>query len=376
MLDKCRFPRDKVCGDAISGKSIGILRELGLDRELDRLPQVKAQGVIFSAPNGRVVEIPFTPPQAWRQSYGYVCRRMIFDNLLFEAAKKHVACVEEFAVTDVIKNGEQIVGVKGFQGRTNVETRVHGKVIIGADGFDSIIARRTGLYEHDSDHWVVATRGYYRGLSGLTDNIEIHFVDDVLPGYFWIFPLEEGWANVGIGMLHTEIKKKNVNLRAAHIAATESPYFKKRFENAELNGGIRGWNLPLGSKRRQIHGNGFLLLGDAAGLIDPFSGEGIGNAMLSAKIAAEVIAAAIARSDFSAECLSQYPERLWQQIGPELQTSHLLQRIGRFKPLLNLVVGKAAKSVEVANWISSMMANEAPKEALASPLTYLRLLFA
>ncbi len=377
LLEKSRFPRDKICGDAISGKSVRVLRDLGLEQRLRLEPQVEARGVHFSAPNGKVARISFTPPNARRESMGYVCRRMVFDNILFSAAKSAAAkCLEEFVVQGLLREGGKVIGVTG-QGMGGGATQTfHAQAVVGADGFDSIVARQTGLYEHDSEHWVVATRGYYRGLPDLTDYIEIHFVDEVSPGYFWIFPLEEGWANVGIGMLHSELKKRGLNLRQAHVQATQSSVFKERFARAELVGGIRGWNLPLGSKRRRIHGEGFLLLGDAAGLIDPFSGEGIGNAMVSGEIAARVLARACAENALDAGSLGEYAELLWQEIGNELKTSYLLQRIGRIKPLLNFVVGKAARSLEVAHWISSMMANETPRAELASPLTYLRLLLA
>lgn len=376
LLDKAKFPRDKICGDAISGKGLRFLRELGLESDLQAAPKVKARGIIFSSPNGKSAHISFTPPRSNRQVHGYVCRRLVFDEVLFRAAKKTATnCIENFNVDQIIKNGDRAIGVSGRDHESDQTRQFHAPLVLGADGFNSIVARGMNLYEHDSRHWCVATRGYYRGVSELTDYIEIHFVEDVLPGYFWIFPLEEGLANVGIGMLHSEIRKRKINLREAHIAATESPTFKKRFAQAQLTDSIRGWNLPLGSKRRQIHGNGFMLLGDAAGLIDPFSGEGISNAIYSGHLSAQIAAAACAEQNFSAERLGEYANLLWGEIGHELQTSFMLQRIGRIKPLLNLVVGKAAKSVEVAQWISSMMANEMPKEALASPMTYLRLLF-
>jgi len=376
LLDKSRFPRDKVCGDAISGKSVRFLRDLGLESQLQRVPQLKIRGVAFSSPNGNLAHIAFRSSDPAKPGFGYVCRRVDFDNVLFSAAREAATrCLEDFAVDDLIKDGDQVMGVTGHHRSNGKVESFRASVVIGADGFDSVVARTAGLYEHDPRHWVVATRSYYRGVADLTDHIEIHFVKDVLPGYFWIFPMAEGLANVGTGMLHAEIKSRGINLRQAHISATQSPYFKKRFENAKMVDGIRGWNLPVGSKRRKIHGNGFLLLGDAAGLIDPFSGEGIGNAMLSGQLAARVLARACRQGDVSAKSLGEYATLLWQEIGDELQTSSLLQRIGRIQPLLNLVVGRAAKNPEVAEWISSMMADEAPKEALASPLTYLRLLF-
>ena len=238
-----------------------------------------------------------------------------------------------------------------------------------------MISRLLGIYEHESRHWVVATRAYYHGVTQTSNAIEIHFVKDVLPGYFWIFPLDNGKVNVGIGMLHRELKKRAISLRQAHLAAVNSPYFRERFANAELLGPISGWNLPVGSKKRRACGDGYLLLGDAAGLIDPFSGEGIGNAMCSGKIAAEVLAEISAGTDFSAKILRRYETRLWQQLGAELKTSAWLQKLGRFQPLLNLVVNKAAKDQQVNTLISEMMAGVTPRTVLLNPWTYLRLLF-
>ena len=291
LVDKKKFPRDKICGDAISGKSVTYLRELGLIDALEAQPQVRANGVTFSSPNGTVATIPFTPPNADHDSFGYVCRREIFDNVLFQAAKNQVDTLEAFTVEDLIVTNGQVCGITG-KNRSTQALKITAKVVAGADGFHSIVARKLGFYEHDPRHWVVATRAYYHGVKNRTDAIEIHFVKDILPGYFWIFPLENGLVNVGIGMLHSELKKRKISLRKAHLAATESDFFRDRFRDARLIGNIVGWNLPVGSKRRKVHGNGFVLLGDAAGLIDPFSGEGIGNGMCSGKIAAEVLAGA------------------------------------------------------------------------------------
>ncbi len=374
LVDKKTFPRDKICGDAISGKSVRYLQELGLHKALEKQPQVRANGVTFSAPNGVLATVSFTPPNAERESYGYVCRREVFDNLLFQHAKERVATRENFSINDVILENNRVRGVVGKNGGGEVE-EITAKIVIAADGYNSVLLRKLNLYDHDPKHWVVATRAYYRGVKNMTDAIEIHFVKDVLPGYFWIFPLEDDKVNVGIGMLHSELKKRKISLRKAHVAATKSDFFRERFKDAKMLGGISGWNLPVGSKKRPTHGDGFMILGDAAGLIDPFSGEGIGNGMCSGKIAAETLAQACKTEDFSASALSIYGERLWETLGPELRQSYALQRIGRFRPLLNLVVDRAAKHQEVRDWISMMMAGTAPKEALKSPMTYIRLLF-
>ena len=374
LLDKKAFPRDKICGDAISGKSVTYLRELGLLDGLDRLPQARVHGVVFSAPNGTLAEIPFTPPNASRESYGYVCRREVFDDLLFQAARQQVETRENFTVDKLLQESGRVTGVSG----TDAAGRRHdftARVVVGADGYSSVVLRHLSLYELDPKHSVVATRAYYRGVKGMRDAIEIHFVKDILPGYFWIFPLDNGLANVGLGMLHGKLKQKGISLRQAHVLATESDYFRERFAGAELVGGIHGWNLPMGSKRRQVHGDGFLLLGDAAGLVDPFTGEGIGNAMCSARVAAGLLAEVCRSGDASAAAMQPYAERLWAAIGDELNMSYMLQRIGRVQPLLNFVVNRAAGHAEVRDWISSMMAGTASRAELTSPLTYLRLLF-
>lgn len=375
LLDKKHFPRDKICGDAISGKSVTYLRELGLLDELRRSPNKVIRNIVFSSPNQRSIKINFSGNgQIKEELNGYICRRVVFDNILLQEAKRKLDVKEGYFVKDLLRENGRVFGVNG-ETDSGEKFEFTGKVIVGADGYSSVVAHKMGLYDRDPRHWLVATRAYYKGVTDLEDSIEIHYVKDTLPGYFWIFPADDGLANVGLGMIYKSLKKKGIRIRHAHVAATESPFFRKRFENAEMIGDIQGWNLPAGSKRRKIHGDGFLLIGDAAGLIDPFTGEGIGNAMCSGEIAAQVVAGAVEREDYSGKSLSEYPEKLWQRIGPELKVYTQLQRIARIHPLINLVVGRAADKQEVLDWIGNMIVGTVPRSELASPLTYLKLLF-
>ena len=132
--------------------------------------------------------------------------------------------------------------------------------------------------------------------------------------------------------------------------------------------------MPLGSTHRKNHGNGWVLIGDAASLIDPFSGEGVGNAMTSGKIAAKHIARALKENDISEANLSLYDKELWETIGPELRTSYNLQKLGRSKLLLNIVIDKAATKPKVREAISGMLANEEAKTQLISPLGLIKLM--
>lgn len=371
LLDKASFPRDKTCGDGISGKSVALLRELGIEKDVGNALGAKIFGVTVSSPNGMQVDIPMQG-----QNYGYCIRREVFDNVLFEQAKQRVETKENFAVTDLIEENGFVVGVKGLADKTQAQ-EFRARVVVGADGATSIVAAKLGLSKHLPDHHIVAIRAYYEGVLDLTDKIEIHFIDGVLPGYFWIFPVETGKCNVGLGMVTSELQKRGVKLDQLMLdAIAQNDLFKNRFKNAKLVGPIKGWNLPLGSTKRKSFGNGFLLIGDAASLIDPFTGEGIGNALYSAKIASEEIVKALEADDVSESFFKNYDARLDRELFPELKTSYNLQRLVGHNWLLNFIVKKAKTKPRVANFIAESLVNDQPREKLASPLTFIKMLFA
>jgi flavin-dependent dehydrogenase len=121
---------------------------------------------------------------------------------------------------------------------------------------------------------------------------------------------------------------------------------------------IKGWSLPLGSKRRKPYFNGVLLVGDAAGLIDPLTGEGIGNALLSSKLAAQTIKRAFEVNDFTEKTLSFYDELLKKELDPELKTMYRIQRLGSIKFLLNMFFDKATKKRELSELLTSTIVSE------------------
>ena len=382
LLDKQCFPRDKICGDALSGKAVAILHELGLFEEVCNLPGAAIARIVFGSPDAMAASIDLRRYDL-RDALtgrvlpmeGFVIRRAVFDDFLFAKARAAaVHALEGFAVGALLREGEQVCGVRG---RTADGTRLdfRAPLVLGCDGFNSIVARQSGLYRHESRHWMVALRQYFEGVAGLSDQIELHFIDEVRPGYFWIFPLEGRRANVGIGMDHRAIKARGIDLKEVLAAAVESQTFGARFRDARPLEAPVGWNLPVGSRRRPAYGNGFLLLGDAAGLIDPFTGEGIGNALYSARFAVETAVQARAAGDYSAGFLRRYEDRLWAKLGSELKVSTKLHNLGRWPYLMNWVIGKAAQNAEISDLICGMMANAVPRKRLTNPLFYLRLLW-
>lgn len=376
LLDKATFPRDKICGDALSGKTISVLKELGLIDKIAKLKYGGVNGIILTSPKGEKMQLPFTKGKKQIRPTGYVVRRKDADNVFFQNAKKLATqTIEGFNVTDVIKEKDFVTGVKGKDSKGK-EHIFKAKVVVAADGAYSNLLRKLNIEKHPDNHMCTATRAYFKNVEGLTDNIEIHFIKDLMPGYFWVFPLDGKNANVGLGMVVKDLKKTNYDLRKKTMEVVQNhPLFKERFKDAKLVDNVMTWQLPFGSKQQQIHGNGFVLVGDAAALIDPFSGEGVGNALLSGKIAAKNIVKAIDKKDVSKEGLEDYKTELWGIINNELQTSYTMQKMGRNQFILNLVVHKAATKPKVRDALVGMLANEEAKKDLVTIPGLLKLMF-
>ncbi len=370
LLDKEKFPRDKPCGDAVGGKALNILARLGLKEELKKKGFLRSSGIVFSSPSGEEVEIPLQA-DGREMGGGFVCKRLDFDNIVFRNAKRKCEVLENAEVSDLISENGRVAGVKTTDGR-----EFFAKLVVGADGATSIVARKTGCASIVPEHYCSAVRAYYSGISGLRGNIEIHFLPESMPGYFWIFPLSANGANVGVGMLLSEITKRKINLHRVLEQCLKSRRFEGRFNSAKLESGIAGWSLPLASAKRKCAGNGFILLGDAASLIDPFSGEGIGNGMKSAAIAADVLGEKLVKGEMTEEDCLAYERALWTEIGPDVEASYRMQRLGSFAPLLDFIIGKAKRSRRLRGELAGMIANRESKRKATDPVFYLRILFA
>lgn len=379
MIDKAKFPRDKICGDALSGKVVSILNKLNpeLVNQLSKSSiQVGSYGVKFFAPNLKNIRIPFKKDYpAVGNAPGFISKRMDFDNFLIEQVKQQpfIQLIENTHLKYFKKiNNEWLVGLN------ENEILFSTKLLIVADGAHSSFAREFGKIEIEHQHYCAGVRAYYKNVSGMDEDnfIELHFLDELLPGYFWIFPLPNGQANVGIGMRSDIVSKRKANLKKLLPLILEKyPTLKERFKNAELIDEVKGYGLPLGSKKRNISGDNYLLVGDAASLIDPFTGEGIGNAMLSGMVAADVAVKAIAAKDFSKAQLKEYDETVYRKLWNELSLSKRLQNLSKHGWLFNFVVNKASRNKTVQETISCMFNDLDIRSQLRKPSFYFKLLF-
>ena len=372
LLDKANFPRDKVCGDAIGGKALNILARIGAETELKQKGFQRSSGLVFSSPNGTEVEIPLVA-EGNEMSSGFVCKRGEFDNILFQRAKRVCTAFVGAEAVDLLFEGRRVAGVKVKMADGSAQD-FFANLVVGADGAMSLVARKAGLFSANAAHTCSAVRGYYNGVKGLRGNVEIHFLPECMPGYFWVFPLSNNEANIGVGMLLSDMRSHRKNLQMVLDACMKNPRFAGRFDNAQLQGKVGGWSIPLASAHRACAGNGFVLIGDAASLVDPFSGEGIGNGMKSAAIAADTLAASAKQGAVSEEKCKEYERALWSEIENDIKSSYALQRLGKIPFLLDIAIGKAKKSEKLRAELAGMIASREAKKKASDPLFALRLL--
>ncbi|MEN0003202.1 MAG: geranylgeranyl reductase family protein [Bacteroidota bacterium] len=380
LIDKARFPRDKICGDAISGKVTTLLNRLDpaiMQRFNGEPMQTDVWGIRFVAPNLKELDIPFKPNYVrdTASAPGYVAKRMDFDHFLIEEVKRrdNIQFFDQTEVTSYTRTE------KGYKITTKKEElAVEAPILMVADGAHSSFSRKEAGLEKDMKHHAGAVRAYYKNVKGLAkDNfIELHFIKSITPGYFWIFPLPNGEANVGLGMRSDILTKREVNLRKAFDDIIQHhPTFKERFKDAEPISKLKGFGLPLGSKRRVISGDHFMLIGDAGHLVDPLTGEGIGNAFYSGFIAAEQAQKCLQEQNFSAAFMQAYDVRVARVLGSEMRLSYRLQRMLMYAPLVNLIANIIASNQKIINVISGMYNDFNLREQLVKPLFWVKLLF-
>ncbi len=405
LIDKATFPRDKICGDGISNQCVHVLQKWLDPSIVARFAaanhlQIDSWGLQVEGTKGNGFEIPYKPfsREKTEMPSGFVCKRRDFDNFLVEEVRRcdlieFIENVEisHFLALKTLKNAVYTEGALKNVGEVSnladvnladVEStntgfllsdktgnfKIQTQLVIAADGAQSRFARQIGGIELDNKHFMASVKTYYSGVSGFhKDNfLEFYFLKDFLPGYFWIFPLPNGEANVGIAIVSEDVSKRKLNLKKCLEEVIETR-FKDRFSEAKIIGKVEGFGLPLGSKKRQLSGENYILTGDAACLIDPLTGEGIANALLSGVVAAEKAVECLEKNDFSAAILRGYDERIYRMRGQEFKVSYWLQRQFRRAWFFNALVYLISKNQHLARTFAFVFTDVNLKKQLRTP---------
>jgi geranylgeranyl reductase family protein len=320
VCEKASFPREKVCGDGLTPRAVKELIAMGV-----ATPQsegwIRNHGLRILG-GGMRIEMPW-PELSSFPSYGLVRPRQDFDEVLARAAQKAGARLRE--ATPVLgplldERTGRVVGVSLNDGE-----QVRAPLTVVADGNSSRFSLALGIRKRDNRPMGVAYRRYYRSPRHDDDWLEswLELWDGparadggrdsrLLPGYGWIFGVGDGTSNVGLGILNTSDAFGRTDYKALLESWLSSLPPEWGFTEDNAVGPVRGAALPMGFNRKPHYRDGALLVGDAGGMVNPMNGEGIAYAMESGRIAAEVIALALAEPSGARRerVLAGYPQAL------------------------------------------------------------------
>ncbi|SKC47234.1 geranylgeranyl reductase family protein [Krasilnikoviella flava] len=336
LLDKASFPRDKVCGDGLTPRAVGELARMGLGtREDDGWIRNEGLRVVAGA---RSWELPWPDLDSF-PGYGMARARTSLDHRLAQHAQAGGAkLLERTKVTGPLLDDRdgRVVGVRAQaldgRGRADgAETVFRAPVVVAADGVSSRFATALGITRRDDRPLGTAVRTYFRteGTSRHQDAwMESHLelwdgapgASNLLPGYGWIFALGDGTANVGLGAVSSTPARQSAtghDYRGMMQAWMRNTPAEWGFTPENQVGPIRGAALPMGFNRRPLYRDGAVLVGDAAGMVSPFNGEGIAYALQAGRVAADAIAQARTRTtdDARERTLASYADRMRADLG-------------------------------------------------------------
>jgi len=317
VLEKSDFPREKVCGDGLTPRTVKELALLGVD--VPALDWKRTKGLRIHV--GRATHLLPWPDLTDFPSFGMTTRRSTFDQFLAERSVAVGANLLTGANVQapILRNG-QIVGVTTKDGRS-----FEAPVVVAADGSSARLGVAMGLHRIESRPMGMAVRTYFTSPKSDEDWLDSWLemwdgpvgTSHLLPGYAWSFPLGDGTCNVGMGLPDAN-RYRNLDFRdiLTRWLATMPPSWGFTEENRQ--GKVRGAALPMGFNRKPTYSRGLLLVGDSAGAINPYTGEGISYAMESGRFAAEHIIQAHARGFHSRSAdraLAGYARHLTQEWG-------------------------------------------------------------
>ena len=354
ICEKKTFPREKTCGDGLTPRAVKVLDEMGLGEELRTWERV--QGLRVHAA-GKTLELPFPELSEWT-NFGLVKPRKDLDTLVLDRAQ--VAGAKVLHGTEVKHAIFDRGVVTGFVAQRNGDKEeVRAKWVISAEGAGTKFTRRLGR-ERDVDYPMgLAVRQYFKSPmqhSGWFEAyLDVRSRSQALPGYGWVFPVGDGTVNAGVGVLSTFGGWREINLN--HLQSDFVDQLPPEWEVSKetVCSKPRGVRLFMGGSVWPPHGPGFLLVGDAAGMINPCNGEGIAYGYETGRIAARHIDEALRNG--SSVSLPAYTEELKASYGPYYRLGRRFVKLIGNPALMEKIVSLGMSSTAIMSFAFTLLGN-------------------
>jgi len=357
IVEKKTFPRDKTCGDGLTPRAVKQLHDMGLEHELSQFHRYEG---LRATAHGRTLELSWPSHPIYPQ-HGYVVRRRELDTMVALNAEASGATLLQGyeALQPIIERGfvrGAVVQAKDSETPINI----HASYVIIADGANSRFGRSLGTFRTKKWPYGTAIRTYWE--SPMHDDPWIESALDVkdrngnsMPGYGWIFPVGDGTVNIGVGLLSTFRDFKSVNTTHLLDAYAHQVADAWKIDPDAPTQRATSGRIPMGGSVGPKAGPTYLVVGDAAGSVNPFNGEGIDYAYETARIAANVLHEALITGNASA--LQQYPVLLDQEYGQYFKVARLFARIIGRPVLMRELSRVGLQSRTLMEWVLRIMAN-------------------
>jgi geranylgeranyl reductase family protein len=360
VVEKKTFPREKTCGDGLTPRAVKQLDDMGLSTDLEqfhRFRGLRATGV------GRELELTW-PDHPVYPDHGYVVRRRDLDRIVAENAVAAGATLRQGheALAPIVDRGfvrGATIGTTGADGAV-ATADVQAEFTIVADGANSRFGRALGTYRTREWPYGTAIRTYWESPRHADPWIESALdVQDrngqSMPGYGWIFPVGDGTVNIGVGLLSTFRDFKSVN--TTHLLDAYAHQIAERWQIDPARPECRATSgrIPMGGSVGPKAGPTYLVVGDAAGSVNPFNGEGIDYAYETGRLAAATIHEALVAGDPTA--LQRYPKALDAEYGQYFKVARLFARVIGRPALMRELTRVGMHSRSLMEWVLRIMAN-------------------
>jgi geranylgeranyl reductase family protein len=357
VIERKKFPREKTCGDGLTPRAVKELGDMGLS---DQLSQFHRYEGLRATAHGKALELKWPTHPIYPQ-YGYVVRRRELDMMVARNAQDAGAKLleEHEAISPIIEN-DCVRGAMVTNKLDGSTFAIHAQYVIIADGANSRFGRAIGTSREKSWPYGTAIRTYWK--SPRHDEPWIESALDVkdrngksMPGYGWIFPVGDGTINIGVGLLSTFKNFKDVN--TSHLLDSYAHMVADRWEIDPTQPECKATSgkIPMGGSVGPKVGNTHIVIGDAAGSVNPFNGEGIDYAYETAHIAAEVLHDALVEKD--AMILKRYDQLVEEEYGQYFKVARLFARIIGRPVLMRELSRVGIHSRTLMEWVLRIMAN-------------------